>query len=380
MSRARERREKRRQRQEMISKGRESLRQIETPDNVKLSVPKIRLPGGRWLIAIPASIIVLIMVIAALGSVNPLEATAPPNAIWLDSSVMYADISDDEIRSLARTLQSNQVGVIYAYVSSLKADNTWAGDEEGRNRYNEVEASVRNFIVRMKQVYPGARIYGWIEVLANPADDYRLDAPTVHTTVAEFAGRAIDTLEADGVLLDVKPVVRDNDDYLTLLRVVRQELGLDAFIAAAVPADLAPRGTFLNLPEIIAPGTEWSDDFKQNVALLVDQIVVTAYNSYQTNPVDYIEWVRYQVETYARVLDEISDSEFLIISIPDYADFPPAHDSRIESLAGALDGVLRGYNSLSEEGQALLQGVAIYSDEGLNEADWAVYRDKWLNR
>lgn len=380
MSRARERREKRRQRQEMISKGRESLRQIETPDNVKLSVPKIRLPGGRWLIAIPASIIVLIMVIAALGSVNPLEATAPPNAIWLDSSVMYADISDDEIRSLAHTLQSNQVGVIYAYVSSLKADNTWAGDEEGRNRYNEVEASVRNFIVRMKQVYPGARIYGWIEVLANPADDYRLDAPTVHTTVAEFAGRAIDTLEADGVLLDVKPVVRDNDDYLTLLRVVRQELGLDAFIAAAVPADLSPRGTFLNLPEIIAPGTEWSDDFKQNVALLVDQIVVTAYNSYQTNPVDYIEWVRYQVETYARVLDEISDSEFLIISIPDYADFPPAHDSRIESLAGALDGVLRGYNSLSEEGQALLQGVAIYSDEGLNEADWAVYRDKWLNR
>lgn len=364
----------------MISKGRESLRQIETPDNVKLSVPKIRLPGGRWLIAIPASIIVLIMVIAALGSVNPLEATAPPNAIWLDSSVMYADISDDEIRSLARTLQSNQVGVIYAYVSSLKADNTWAGDEEGRNRYNEVEASVRNFIVRMKQVYPGARIYGWIEVLANPADDYRLDAPTVHTTVAEFAGRAIDTLEADGVLLDVKPVVRDNDDYLTLLRVVRQDLGLDAFIAAAVPADLSPRGTFLNLPEIIAPGTEWSDDFKQNVALLVDQIVVTAYNSYQTNPVDYIEWVRYQVETYARVLDEISDSEFLIISIPDYADFPPAHDSRIESLAGALDGVLRGYNSLSEEGQALLQGVAIYSDEGLNEADWAVYRDKWLNR
>lgn len=380
MSRARERREKRRQRQEMISKGRDSLRQIETPDNVKFSMPEIRLPGGRWLFVIPASLIVLIIVIAALGSVNPLEATAPPNAIWLDSSMMYTDLSDDEIRSLARTLQSNQIGVIYAYVSSLKGDNTWAGDESGRNRYNEVEASVRNFVVRMKQVYPGARIYGWIEVLANPADDYRLDDPAVHTAVADFAGRAIETLETDGVLLDVKPVVRDNDDYLTLLRVVRQQLGLDAFIAAAVPPDLSPRGTFLNLPEIIAPGTEWTDDFKQNVALLVDQVVVTAYNSYQTNPVDYIEWVRYQVETYSRVLNEISDSDFLVISIPDYADFPPAHDSSIESLAGALDGVLRGYNSLSEEQQALLQGVAIYSDTGLTDNDWAVYRDKWLNR
>ena len=68
----------------------------------------------------------------------------------------------------------------------------------------------------------------------------------------------------------------------------------------------------------------------------------------------------------------------ILISVPNYDGQSPAHDPAIESLAGALDGVRRGMNDLDETLQPRLQGVAIFSDNALNTADWQLYRQKWL--
>lgn len=379
MSKARERREKRRQRRDVISKGTQTLRQIETPDNVR--IPKVQMPRNRWLFLIPLAVIVLFGVISALGSVNPLDAVSLPNAIWLDATWSYDDPSDEEITELVNTLRTNQIGILYVYISSLGSDNIWAGDvTTNRDQFSDVAPGVESFISRLDAAYPDATIYGWIEFLTNPPQGYRMDNPEVHQIIADFSLQTLEDFALDGVMLDVKPVFEDSTDYLTLLRAVRQALGLDQRIAVTAPADLTPRGTLLNLPEVIAPGTEWSEDFKESVGLLVDQIVVTAYNSYHTNPVDYIEWVRYQVEAYSRAIDTITDEGFLLIGIPNYDDMLPAHDRDIESLAGALDGTLRGINSLNEARQAVIQGVAIFTDDPLTADEWRIYQEKWLDR
>ncbi|MDP1051904.1 hypothetical protein, partial [Klebsiella quasipneumoniae] len=74
------------------------------------------------------------------------------------------------------TLRTNQIGILYVYISSLGGDNTWAGDTTtGRDQFSDVEPAVDSFISRLSAAYPDATIYGWIEFLTNPPQGYRMD-------------------------------------------------------------------------------------------------------------------------------------------------------------------------------------------------------------
>jgi hypothetical protein len=199
-------------------------------------------------------------------------------------------------------------------------------------------------------------------------------------TVASFSSRMLTRLGFDGVLLDVKPLFAENDDFPALLRAVRAQIGLDTPLLVTVPPDLTPSDTTLQLPEIIAPGTEWSAEYKQRIALQADTLIIAAYNSYQSDPVAYMEWVAYQVEAYTQASMEVDLETQVVVSIPNYAEFLPAHDASIESLAGALDGVRMGASRLGEDEAFLLEGVAIFSDAPLSDEDWRIYREKWLSR
>lgn len=343
-------------------------------------MPKIKLPGGRWLILIPGAIFIVFVVIIGLGALNPPEVSAGANAIWLNGRWTHRTPQPDAVRLLSSRLRQNEIGTVYAYVSSLKADNTWSGRIDQRNRFVEVEPFLASFVREMRSEYPDVEIYAWVEVLAATPDGYRLDNPQLQNIVAQFSQRMIESLDFDGVLLDVKPLFTDNEDYLSLLREVRGAVGLDVPIAIAVSADLTPPDTDLNLPAAIAPGTAWSADYKQRLALQADRIIVTTYGSYLDNPVDYIEWVSYQVQAFAEAMTSVVNdgSAPLFISVPDYASTPPAHDAEVENLSGALDGVQRGLNALDEPTRAVVGGVALFSDEDPSDDDWRLFREKWL--
>jgi hypothetical protein len=128
---------------------------------------------------------------------------------------------------------------------------------------------------------------------------------------------------------------------------------------------------------VIAPGTEWSSEYKQHVALLANIIVISAYNSYQTQPVDYIEWVAYQVDSYMQAMNTLDTDTTIMLSLPNYAHNPPAHDSSVESLAAALDGANIALAALSEDEVFSFAGVALYSDGLPSEEEWAVFDSKW---
>ncbi|MEL7432370.1 MAG: hypothetical protein AAFN11_00325 [Chloroflexota bacterium] len=375
MSSARERRKRRQERQAMATKQGRSNRQV--AEEARFKAPSIEIPGARWLVAIPAAGLMLLGVILALRFINPPDEVAPPNAIWLNSAWTYAERSTEDLAQLTIDLTDNDVGTIFLYVSSLRSDNTWSGRESGNNQFTEVEPTIETLLTQLRATYPNVRVYAWVEVNAR-APQYRMDDLQVQNTIANFSQRMISQLEFDGVLLDVKPIFEENEDYISLLRTVRREIGIDTQLLVAVPADLTPSGTTLNLPPFIAPGTEWSAEYKQRVALLANQIVILAYNSYQTDPVDYIQWVTYQVESYIEVLSAIESNTTILVSVPNYDDGSDAHDPDIESLAASLDGVARARTALDETTTPLLTGVAIYTDNLLSNEEWRVYTERWL--
>jgi hypothetical protein len=377
MSKVRERQKKRSQRQAMVSRGASSSSQIAKQSQFQL--PQIHLPGWRWLLLFIVAALILTVVIFLLALINPPEINTPPHAIWLNANWVYQNHSETDMNQLTTDLQAHQIGAIFLFSSSLRADDTWSGLVNGRNRFSEVEAGIQNTIDLLRQSFPNIKIYSWLEVNAT-TPSYRLGETEIQNNIADFSKQMVNRLGFDGVLLDIKPIFEENEDYIQLLRNVRREIGVDAQLIVAVPADLTPSGTRLNLPNVIAPGTEWTAEYKQRVALLANQIVITVYNSYQTNPVDYIEWVTYQVDSYIEALSQIESGTTILVSVPLYESKLPAHDEVVENLATGLDGVRRGIAELDELTRPLVAGVAIYTDRNLADADWAIFTEKWLNR
>jgi hypothetical protein len=385
MSTARERREKRRQQEtEKRARPRES-RQVRAPGQRpprSLPLPS-KVSLSQWWLFVPAAVLLAVVLIAILRAINPPASPRPVNAIWLDRSFSYSSPTDNEIAELVELLQAHQIGTVYLYVSSMKADSTWSGAQGQADRFIEVEPLVKNNSDRLQALAPQIQVLAWIEVTAS-LPEYRLDRAQVRASIRDFAGRLVNGLGFEGVMLDIKPIANDNPDLPLILREVRAEIGLNRVLAVAVPPDLTPLGTDLALPPFIAPGTAWSADYKRRVSIQADQMVVSAYNSYIDDQVEYIRWVAHQVDSFTRALTEdIQLPSQLLIGIPNYTlSAPPTpnpHVPTVETLAGALDGVAIGVRGLSAVQYERFTGVTIFTDRPLTSAEWMLLRQKYLD-
>jgi hypothetical protein len=375
---ARERHERRRQQRDTVIRRTGTARQISPADAPRMRLPAVNLAALRWALLAVGAAIMVVAVLVISGLINPPEVTGLPNAIWLDARWTHTERSDAEIDALAQKLRENGIGVVFAYVSSMLEDETWAGaPNDATGRFNAVEPRVISFVERLKKVYPQVELYAWIEVQTTTPAGYRLDSTQVQRVVADLSQRAVQVMGFTGVMLDAKPIFDGNPDYPVLLQAVRRSIGgLDTPLAVAVPPDLTPTDAGITLPSSIAPNTVWSPQYKQRIALQADKLVVSAYNSYLTDPVDYITWVSYQVTSFITAMETMDITSTLIIGLPNYAAVPPAHDTQIESMSAALDGVARSLPDLDEDQRFLLQGVAIFTDHDLTEDEWRVFREK----
>ncbi len=243
----------------------------------------------------------------------------------------------------------------------------------------ESRGDVADFVKTLKERHQEAAIYGWIEIWSNldPVDGYRLDSVSLHENVADFSRLLVEDIGFDGILLDVKPLYNENDDFIRLIRSVRSAIGLEKPIAVAVPADLTPTDPGLVPLTTIAPGTMWSANYKQRVMVSADEIVLLMYQSYRQDTLDYINWVAYHVETYINLL---GSNTRVLVSVPNYGGPSAAHNPSVETMSAALDGVILGTSRLAEDNKPLLTGVAIFSDEDLSQSQWRIYRETWLQR
>ena len=348
------------------------------PSRQPRSPARISLPKNRLFIGSSLALLVIIAGIIAAPLFRS-ESPAPlDNAIWLGKSWTYANRDESEITDLAAQLQQRQIGKVYAYVSTLNISSRWSGGPAGNDSFMHSQDDVMYFRETFKQAFPQSEIYGWIEIWTTPGltGEDRFGAADFRENVAEFSSIMVDELGFDGVFLDVKPLFGGDGNFVQLIRHVRSAVGLDVPIAVALSPDLTPPAAGLAAVPGLAPGAMWAAADKQQVMAAVDEIVLQVYQSYRDDPVDYINWAAYHVETYASLSD--ADTRILI-SIPHYQG-NDGHDPAVETIAAALDGVNIGLSRLDEQQQAALTGVAIYADQDLGQEQWEVYSEKWLTR
>ena len=336
-------------------------------------------PKRRLLVGLPAGILVVVGVVVSLGALKGGEAVTYDNGIWLDRSWTHGGVDDARIGEFAGRLKQNQIGRLYAYASTLNIQGRWTGGTQGKGGFMESRGDVADFVKTLKERHQEAAIYGWIEIWSNldPVDGYRLDSVSLHENVADFSRLLVEDIGFDGILLDVKPLYNENDDFIRLIRSVRSAIGLEKPIAVAVPADLTPTDPGLVPLTTIAPGTMWSANYKQRVMVSADEIVLLMYQSYRQDTLDYINWVAYHVETYINLL---GSNTRVLVSVPNYGGPSAAHNPSVETMSAALDGVILGTSRLAEDNKPLLTGVAIFSDEDLSQSQWRIYRETWLQR
>lgn len=372
-TRARERHERRRQ--GMASPSVSIPRQLKPAGGFE--IPEVRLPANRLVLYGVAGAIFLIVVIMLIGRLKNDGPQSSPNAIWIGTQWTYDSPDDAALTALVQKLRDHQVGIVYAWVGLLQSNNTWSDT-------TKLEA-VRSFVSRFKTLYPEVRLYGWLSIDAQPVDDStRLSDVNLQQIVADFSQRMTAEFKFDGVMLNVVPVFDNDDNYLGLLRKVQTSIGEDASLSVAVPPDWTPTDANIPMPPRIEPGTVWAEAYKQRVALIADQVVVTAYNSGIATSTDYAGWMAYQVKTFALALaglqttTGIPASTELLIGVPAYDSQPLTHDTNVENIPSAVTGIQAGLGEVPEDAK-FVSGIAIYFESQMNDDDWSQIKNLWAN-
>ncbi len=316
---------------------------------------------------------------AGLSTVGSPDPVSYNNAIWLDKSWTHGEVDDERLADFANRLRDNQIGTVYAYASTLDINGVWTGGPQGEGGFMESRDYIAAFVSELRQRHTNVKVYAWIEIWTHldAVDSYRLDDLFLHDNVADFSRLLVSDLKFDGIMLDVKPLFNDTDDFIRLIRSVRSATGLDVPIAVAVQADLTPMNSDLLELRSIAPGTMWSANFKKRVMVSADEVVILMYQSYRRDTLDYINWIAHQIQSYVPLLET---NTRILASVPNYDWTSDAHDPVIENISSALDGVNLGLTRLHEDQRDSLAGVAIFTDEELDQSLWNVYREKWLQR
>lgn len=359
-------RQARRKGQQMAQPGAVRKAPRQTAPTGRPRMPRFRLPFSRlWLTIIGAALFVL-FVVFALGLLRPARVQIGLNGIWIGTEWTYETPDDEAVKALAAQLKEHDIGTVYAWVSWLQEDGSWRGTTNFPN--------VKAFVDQFRAAYPEAALYGWVSLpVQGGADGYRLDDEDVQNTIASFSQRVVNDFGFDGVFLNVEPVWDGDENFLSLLRKVRAAVGIDTLISVATPPDWSPLNPTIPVPPLIEPGTEWSETYKQSVALLSDELAVMAYLSGLSSPDDYSQWVAYQVVTFARAIAPLGEGTHIMIGVPTFDAEPPGHDPLVENIASAHAGFVRG---LEEAGAAaeFVRGMAIYAGWTTDAQEWAAFR------
>lgn len=332
------------------------------------SLPNINLPFNRTILVAVGSVMFIVIVVVALGSLRNRPVEDGVNALWLGDEWTYTPADESAVGSLVERMRTNRVDTLFAWVTQLMPDRAWFGEEN-------FEAAGQ-FAAAFKAAYPNASLYGWIRI---PVDGVSITLDSAaQSQIAAVSQRIVDELGFDGVLLHVDPILSEDETYLALLRQVRTSIGA-AVLAAAVPPDWTPIAADVPQPPLIAPGTIWDTTYKQRVALLVDEIVIQTYNTGFDNPTDYTRWIAYQVDAYTAAIAALDVAVNLFVGIPTYDADPPRFNPTVENIASAAAGLRDGVSAAGDAAR-FLRGAALYAEWTTDDREWEAFRAEWADR
>ncbi len=294
---------------------------------------------------------------------------ASHNATWMGITWGQETHEDETVQQLAELLQAQGIDILYVWTTWLQEDATWS-----ETTFENIAA----FVSQMREFYPEARLDAWIGVPAEvPA--YRLDDEDIRAEVAAFASRALTEFGFDGIHLNTEPVWDADENFLALLREVRTAIGEEGFLSVAVPPDWNTGDPAIPAGPYTTAAAHWSQEYKQRVAFLSDELAIMAYNSGLRSPADYQTWMAYQVTRFVSALAPLDVETSLIVGIPTYDAELPGHDPQAESLPAAIGGIIAGLTQAGAEADRV-RGLGLYAYWSTDAFEWNTYHELWLER
>ncbi len=291
----------------------------------------------------------------------PLDYSAN-KAVWLSVTWAMDSHTDAEIEALAKSLQDHHIRYVFAYVSYLKADNS----------FNPTFDHAAYFVQQMHRIAPEIILLSWIGVpiqIRLPGGQYianRLADPETREKLAQFSERTVSEMGFDGVHLNAEAIWDGDLAYIQTLQEIRAALPESATLSLAAHA-LYPTQevTIVRYPKSVHL---WSPDYLRTVAENSDQIAIMAYDSGLFFPSDYRSWIAYQVKTSAAVLAQADINLLIGISASD--EFTLSHNTTTEYLENAVYGL--GAGIVQSEDYKAIDGIALYAHWEMNESKWTL--------
>lgn len=280
-------------------------------------------------------------------------------AAWIGIQWAMEPHTDAEIHQFAAELQSRRIRYGYFYLSYLKPDGN----------FNPTYAHAADFTKRMREAAPEITLLAWIGVPIqgkNAAGKTinRLESAATRNQIAAFAAMTVRDLGFDGVHLNAELIPDGDRALLSTLSNIRRELPDGALFSAAVHAlRLTEAVTFVPYPTVTHHS---SAAYLQEIAALVDQVALMAYDSGLPVPADYRRWMIYQVREAAAALS--GSTAQLIIGIPTSAEWTPSHQTQGETLDAALWGMQTGLAQSPSPDR--LHGIAVYPYWETSAGEW----------
>lgn len=280
-------------------------------------------------------------------------------AAWVGVEWVMEPHTDEEIRDFASGLQRDKIQYAFLYTSYLTSDGT----------FNETFDYAEYFVSLLREAAPEILLLAWIGVpvqgqSTNQAVINRLEDPSVREQIATFAAMTVNNLGFDGIHLNAEPVPENDPAFLETLIAIRNHLPEGSFLSTTAHAlRMTSPQTVIPYPEI---EHHWSSQYLFDVATLVDQVALMAYDSGLPFPADYRRWLAYQVRESTAALAESNVA--LLLGIPTSEEWTPSHQTQAETLSEAINGLREGL-AVSQFPTAL-SGIAVYPYWETDETEW----------
>jgi hypothetical protein len=305
----------------------------------------------------------LYLAYAPAGDADPHPFNQNRNAVWLEHRWLEKAHSVEDMEQLFRFLDHH--GIVYAYPHLIPFDG--AGRLPRHNR-----EQMRAFLAAARRVAPGMKVLPWVGGLRRGYKRSRAgtidlgDLGQRQRMVAECRGLMDEGF--DGIHVNVEPIANGDDDFLALLRALRNAVG-----GGILSLSTAKPGPFALA---MAPNFFWSPGYYALIGDAVDQVVIMAYDTAIPTPDLYRRYVSYAA---ASVTGNFVRSERtrVLVGIPTYEDHGLMHRKGVEEPENALAGVVAGLRGRT--GGGTFEGVALYAEWTTDPDEWEVYERVWRN-
>lgn len=289
------------------------------------------------------------------------DCTLEQNAAWISVNWTSNPVDKVAVKDLAEQASKQKIRYLYPYTTYLKADGT----------FNPTYSQASDFVAQFRDYNEQTYLLAWVGIpLQNDTQIgiqgwVDLSQENERQKIVDFVVHLMQSVNFDGVHLNVETVPDNDPNYLLLLDEVRSALGPEYILSIASTYWLPQ--AINRLPGV--DGYRWSSTYYQAIAKRVDQIATMTYDSLMPHPALYRLWLREQVQGISASLAD-SDVELLIgVSVSE--EVTATHNPNAENLLNGVAGLCAGVAQNTE--QPVVDGIAIYAAWEATQDDWEVW-------